>query len=289
MLRLSLTVKADEFTESQDLHEIYNDRPFCLAASSIARFYSSKVVGTSICFARDIIFRDCPWRKRRNTVRARRRIDSINFMKSANHLCRTGYDERAIVLESISIYTGLLVCTHLWWRTNFKSHEEIIIEHRDCYYKTSIVLLRVHETFRSNMHNRSRKYSYICQQFLRICYVRMLHETFWSFISAAMTPNYQDHIGKIFNDSETVYQKCVICIISTVKASCGKCTNTFISHCTFSNAIPAAGFLRIIFNKLSLFPARYDTKRLSRATVSYNTFITRAGQTRASIDDWLVP
>lgn len=101
-----------------------------------------------------------------------------------------------------------------------------------------------------------------------------------------MTPNYQDHIGKIFNDSETVYQKSVICIIrSTVKALCGKRANTFTSHCTFSNATPAAGFLRIIFNKLSLFPARYDTKRLSRATVSYNTFITRAGQTRASIDD----
>lgn len=191
----------------------------------------------------------------------------------------------------INIYLHGTTCvyTHLWWRTNFKSHEEITVEHRDYYYKTSIVLLRVHEAFRSNMHNRSREYSCICQQFLRIYYVCTLHETFWSFISAAMTPNYQDHIGKIFNDSETIYQKCVICIISTVKALCGKCTNTFTSHCTFSNATPAAGFLRIIFNKLSLFPARYDTKRLSRATVSYNTFITRAGQTRASIDDWLVP
>lgn len=67
----------------------------------------------------------------------------------------------------INIYLHGTTCvyTHLWWRTNFK----ITVEHRDYYYKTSIVLLRVHEAFRSNMHNRSREYSCICQQFLRIC------------------------------------------------------------------------------------------------------------------------
>lgn len=56
---LTWVVKADEFTESQDLHEIYSDRRFFVSSLRYPRFYSSKRSWVPVIrFARDIIFRD---------------------------------------------------------------------------------------------------------------------------------------------------------------------------------------------------------------------------------------
>ena len=102
-------VKADEFTESRDLHEIYRRQAcFRFAVSSIAQStsYSSKVVGTFLALEISSL------------VTVRQRGWRNASARSANHLCR------ATVLRSVS-------------SNDLKSYEKIAVRLRSSKLRDS--------------------------------------------------------------------------------------------------------------------------------------------------------